>query len=421
MKMYQAVITGLGPVAPNGVGKEPFWEAIASGKTGIRRVDELAQSDCPCHIAGNILPEWIEERRASFPDWLPDSKACRFAMIAAMLALEDAGLTPEDIAKRKGAVYMGASSPDMEIYQREYQSFSNGGFIRPDALASAAPHAPASAISHFVKIYTNVVTISTACSSGGTSIQYAAELIAQGEADLVIAGGVDIPLSPFFISGCSSVGLVPLSYNHKPEYSSRPFDAHRESGVLSEGAGVVIMEEKNSALRRKVKIYAEYSGGGTSTALSPSWMKKSFTAAMSESLNQSRIRPSDIDYISACAPGHPVIDQVETDAIKELFGQRAYNIPVSSIKSMIGNPGAASGPLQLIAAALSIDHNYVTPTVNLEQCSEGCDLDYIPFEGRVARVNRAMVNIRGFGGNTSSLVISKLNSRDNNLNGLHIH
>jgi 3-oxoacyl-(acyl-carrier-protein) synthase len=405
--MYQAVITGLGPVAPNGVGKEQFWESIASGRTGIRCVDELVQSECPCHIAGNILPEWIEERSANLPDWLPDSKACRFSMIAAMLALEDAGLTPKDTADRKGAVYMGASSPDMEIYQREYQSFDNGGFIRPDALASAAPHASASAISHLLKMYTNIVTISTACTSGGTCIQYAADLINQGVADIVIAGGVDIPLSPFFISGCSSVGLVPLQYNHKPEYGSRPFDEQRESGVLSEGAGVVVLEEKTTAQRRKAKIYAEYSGGGTFTALSPSWMKNSFIAAMSESLNQSRLRPTDIDYISACAPGHPIIDQVETDAIKDLFGKRAYNIPVSSIKSMIGNPGAASGPLQVIAAALSIEHNYITPTVNLEKCSKDCDLDYIPLEGRVARINRVMINIRGFGGNTSSLVISR--------------
>ena len=410
--MYQAVITGLGPVSPNGVGKDQFWESIASGKTGIRRVDELAQSDCPCHIAGNILPEWIEEKSASLPDWLPDSRACRFSMIAAMLALEDAGLTPEDVAKRKGAVFMGASSPDMEIYQREYQSYSAEGLIRQDALASAAPHAPATAISHLFKIYTKVVTVSTACSSGGTCIQYAADLIAQGEADIVVAGGVDVPLSPFLMSGCSSVGLVPINYNDRPEDGSRPFDCQRESGVVSEGAGVVILEEKSLALRRQAKIYAEYSGGGTSTSLSPSWMKKSFIAAMSESLNQSRIRPSDIDYISACAPGHPVIDQVETDAIKDLFGQRAYNIPVSSIKSMIGNPGAASGPLQLIAAALSINHNFITPTVNLEKCSEGCDLDYVPLNGRVARINRVMVNVRGLGGNTSSLVISRLDLKD---------
>ncbi len=415
--MYQAVITGLGPLAPNGVGKEQFWEAVSQGKTGVRRVEELAQSECPCHIAGNILPEWIEERSADLPGWLPDSKACRFSLIAAKLALEDAGLTPEDVSGRKGAVYMGASSPDMEIYQREYQTFSSSGSIRPDALASAAPHASASAISHYFKIYTNVVTISTACSSGATCIQYAADLIARGESDIVIAGGVDIPLSPFFISGCSAVGLVPVTFNHKPECGSRPFDAQRESGVLSEGAGAVIMEEKSIALRRKAKIYAEYSGCGTSTSLSPSWMKNSFIAAMTESLEQSRLRPTDIDFISACAPGHPVIDRVETDAIKDLFGQRAYNVPVSSIKSMIGNPGAASGLLQLIAAALSIEHNYATPTVNLEKSSECCDLDYVPHKGRVARINRVMINIRGFGGNTSSLVISRAGLKDKKPNG----
>ncbi len=405
--MYEVAITGLGPVAPNGVGKKSFWEAISSGKTGIRQINDLVESDCPCHIAGDILPEWLEERKAGLPDWLPDSKACRFSVIAALLALEDAGLSADEIAKRSGAVFMGASSPDMEVYQREFAAFSADGSVRPDALASAAPHASASAIAHIFKIFTNVVTVSTACTAGATSIQSAADLIARGEADIVIAGGVDIPLSPFYLTGYSVIGLVPSGFNDLPEKGSRPFDRDRESGIVSEGAGVIVMEEKNMALKRKAKIYALYSGGGTSTVMSPAWMKNSFVDAMNNAFNQSGFRPNDIDYISACAPGHPVIDQVETEAIKEVFQDRAYCIPVSSIKSMIGNPGAAAGPLQLISAALSIDNNYITPTVNLENCDEGCDLDYVPARGRVARVRRAMVNIRGFGGTTNSMIISK--------------
>ncbi len=405
--MYQAVITGLGPVAPNGVGKEHFWESITSGRTGIRRVDELAQSDCPCHIAGNILPEWIEERSASLPDWLPDSRACRFSMIAAMLALEDAGLAPEDVARRKGAVFMGASSPDMEVYQREFKTFMTDGSVRSDAIASAAPHAPASAISHVFKIYDDVVTVSTACTAGATSIQYAADLIGRGEADIVVAGGVDIPLSPLLITGFSKIGLVPTGYNEIPEKGSRPYDRDRESGVVSEGAGVIILEEKNLALRRKAKIYAVYAGGGTSTLISPARMRTSFVNAMSNALMQSHLRTDDIDYISACAPGHPVIDQVETEAIKEVFADRAYCIPVSSIKSMIGNPGAAAGPLQVITTALSLLNDYITPTVNLDIIDEGCNLDHVSNCGRVARVKHAMVNVRGFGGTTSSMIFSK--------------
>ncbi len=405
--MYEAVITGLGPVAPNGIGKEAFWEAISSGKTGIRRIKNLVDADCSCQIGGDIPPEWVEEKSEMLPDWLPESKACRYMMLAAMLALDDAGLQPNNIAGRTAAVLMGASSPDLEIYQREYETFIKNGSTRPDSLAAAAPHAPASVVSHMLKTYTNVVTISTACTSGAVSIHNASEIISRGEADIVIAGGVDIFLSPLFISSCSSAGLVPTGYNNQPELGSRPFDQKRESGVLSEGAGVVVLEEKNTALRRKAKIYSNYVGGGFSTAMSPSWMRTSFVNAMSEALEHSQLKTSDIDHISASAPGHPVIDQVETAAIKELFNNQAYKIPISSIKSMIGNPGAASGPLQLIATALTIQNCYITPTINMESNGKGCDLDYVPNKGRVARVNRAMINIRGFGGNVSSMIITR--------------
>ncbi len=405
--MYEAVITGLGPVAPNGVGKENFWEAISTGKSGIRLIDNLVNSDCPCQIGGDIPLEWVEERAALLPNWLPNAKGCKYTMLAAMLALEDAGLTPEDINGRNGAVFMGVSIPDMEIYQNEYKSFAANGSTRPESLAAAAPHTPATVVSHMLKIYSNVITVSTACTSGAVSIQNASEIICRGEADIVLAGGVEIPLSPIFISGFSSAGLVPTGYNDHPELGSRPFDYKRESGVLSEGAGVVVMEEKSKALRRNARIYATYSGGGFSTAMSPSWMKAAFFRAMSEALDKSRVKTSEIDHISASAPGHPVIDQVETEAIKDLFNSNAYNIPVNSLKSMIGNPGAAAGPLQLIASALSIQNCFITPTVNLDVCGEGCDLDYVPNNGRVARVNRAMINIRGFGGNVSSMIIAR--------------
>jgi len=402
---YEAVITGLGPVAPNGVGKEAFWEAIKSGKSGIRTITKFDASAYPCRIAGEIPGELLTDEFKKLPDWLPASMSCKFSVLATILALEDAGLEPDDIGKRDSAVLMGVSTTDMEVVQREYTSFVENGSPRPDSLISAFPHTPAVVVSHYIKSFANVVTISTACTSGLNSIDYAAKMIMRGESDLVIAGGVDTPLSPLVLSGFCSAGMVPTDYNHLPAKASRPFDDKRQGGVLSEGAGVVILEEKTLALKRNARIYASYAGGGFATSISPAWMKRSMITAMKGALTTADLRQGMVDYINACAPGDPVIDQVETEAIKDLFGPEAYNIPVSSLKSMIGNPGAAAGPLQVIASVLTMKNRFISPTVNLEKPSLDCDLDYVPEKGRVARVDRIMINLRGFGGGITSMLI----------------
>ncbi len=405
--MYEAVVTGLGVLAPNGIGKKMFWDAVTSGKTGINRIEELEKNSCPCQIAGSIPSDWVSHRSKTLPDWLPNSKTCKYSIIAAMLALEDAGLTPEHLATLNSEVYMGVSIPDMDVYQELFESFRAGGFADPAALVSGAIHAPATALSHIIKNYLRVITVSMACTSGSVSIDLAANSIIRGEADIAIAGGVEAPLSPVFMSGFSNSGLTPIDFNEMPEKASRPFDGKRQGGVLSEGAGTIIIEEKSKAMRRKAKIYASFAGGGLSTAMSPSWMKTSFYNAMNEALSKASLKPTDIDYISASAPGHPAIDQAEVEAIKELFKGQAYCVPISSIKSVIGNPGAAAGPMQVVMAVQSIEKNYIPPTVNLEQPGDGLDLDFVPNEGRVARVNRVMVNLRGLGGYTTSQIFSR--------------
>ncbi len=404
--MPEAVITGLGPVAPNGIGKDVFWKAISSGKSGIREISKFDTANHSCKIAGEVLPEWYEKMLKELPEWLPDSKACKFSVLAAKLALEDAGLTPEEVGERNSAVYMGVSSQDMEVIQREYKNQMENGLTTPGFLASGFPHIPALIISHFLKSFENVVTISTTCTSAVNCIYYAANMINNGEVDIAIVGGVDTAITPLVMSGFCSAGLVSTKYNDTPKKASRPFDQNRDGGILSEGAGIVILEEKKYAQRRKSQIYASFAGGGLSTAMSPSWMKSSMQDAMSKALNSACLKTNQIDYISASAPGDVMIDQVETEAIKGLFGTNAYNIPISSIKSMIGNPGAAAGLFQVITTALSIKYKYIPPTVNLEQAGDKCDLDFVPIKGRVARVNRVMVNMRGFGGGFTSLVFN---------------
>ena len=406
--MDEVVITGLGPVAPNGIGKSAYWDAIVSGRSGVKKIMSFNPSGLPCRIAGEIDPGDLAKNSGYYNGNLPASKACKLSVIATMLALEDAGLNPKDLGRYRTAVYMGVSTTDMEVVQREYQVFKDKGMAAPDSLISAFPHTPAVIVSQALKSYDKVITISTACTSGLNSIIFGAESIARGDSDLVIAGGVDTPLSPLVLSGFCSAGMVPTSYNDQPEKACRPFDMDREGGVLSEGAGVIILERKKNVLRRNGKIDASFSGGGLSTIYSLLKMKATVYDAMDHALENAALTPAEIDYICACAPGDPVIDRVETSAIKDLFKARAYNVPISSIKSMIGNPGAAAGPLQAITAALSIQNSFISPTVNLEKPGKACDLDYVPGTGRTARVNRALVNVRGFGGGISSLVLSKV-------------
>jgi len=404
---YEAVITGLGPVAPNGVGKEAFWEAIKSGKSGIRTIKKFSAEQFPCQIAGEVLPEWLEAYDSELPDWLPDSQACRFSLIGTMMALDDAGLSREEVGQSNSAIFMGVTTTDMEVILREYATYLDTGMTRPDTLISSLPHIPAVIISHLFKSYDKVLTISTTCTSGINGIIFGAESIARGESDLVIAGGVDTPLTPQVLSSFCSAGMVPDAYNERPDEASRPFEENRKGGVLSEGAGIVIIEEKKRAERRKANIYALVSGGGLATAMSPGWMKKTMIKAMKGALESSSLKPKDIDLISACAPGDPIIDLAETEAIKALFSDYAYNIPITSIKSMIGNPGAAAGPLQAIAAALSIENKFIPPTINLLKPAKQCDLDYVSNFGRIARVKKVMINLRGFGGGFSSLILSQ--------------
>ncbi len=403
--MHEAVITGLGTVAPNGIGKKAFWNALSNGVSGIGPITKYQRNGLPCHIGGEISPHHLEEYFNELPDWLPDSNSCKFAALAAKLAIEDAGLTPDDIARRQSAIYMGVSTNDMEVMQREYKNLAETGFPRPDFILSAFPYSSTAVVAHLLKAYDNIITISTTCTAGLNSIHYGARSIMNGDADIVAVGGVDAPLAPLAVAGLCMVGMVPSDYNDQPEKACRPFDKARQGGVLAEGAGVLILEEKERALRRKAKIYGSFAGGGLTGNMSPAWIKDSMCRAMEKALTEAGLRPEDIDYISACAPGDQVLDQMETDAIKELFGPAAYNIPISSIKSIFGSPGAAAGPLQAIAAALTIENCFIPPTLNLEEAGELCDLDYVPLKGRVGRVKIVMINLRGFGGGFTSLII----------------
>jgi 3-oxoacyl-[acyl-carrier-protein] synthase II len=403
------VITGLGPVAPNGVGAKGFWEALKAGKSGIRHVSRFAKYEHVSQVAGEVPGD---EPVGSEAFSKSQEARCSYLLKnAARLALVDAGVRKEEFSACSTGIRIGVSTIDMEVGEREYDLFKLTQSTNPTVVADSFPHAAASEIARELKCSGQVLTFSSACSSGLVGLISAAESILKGEAEMVLAGGGDAPLTPFLISCFAAAGLHSFAGNGEPSFASRPFDARREGGILAEGAGMLLLESAERARQRGAKIYAEITGWGLANATSPLNLKSSYVSAMTLALQKAGLSPVMVDYISAHAPGDKLIDKIEVKAIKEVLGIYAYNVAVSSIKSMIGNPLAASGPLQVIAAAQVIQNQYIPPTINYDKIDPQCDLDFVPRKGRVARVQRVLVNSSGIGGCVASLAMGKNQDR----------
>lgn len=407
--MNEVFITGLGPVAPNGIGKEEFWEALKAGKSGIRRITRFDNSQYPAQIGGEIPREWLAEREP-FSESGSRSWSSHLLIHAARLALEDAGLSRDEFRSYDPTIWAGVSTNDAEMVERELDSFRASSVARSYLLGSS-PHAAASEIASELKCSGKVVTFSTGCSSGIVSIAYAAEAIRNGEVPIALAGGGDGPLTPFVMASFFEAGMVPLfsgETGDEPACYSKPFDMNRQGGIMAEGAGMLVLESSELARRRGTFNGVALCGWGISNASSERGIQKALVISMKDALKMAQLTPDMIDHISAHAPGAKFIDAVETFAIKEVFGGHAYNIPVSSIKSMIGNPLAGAGPLQLIAAVQSIVHKYVPPTINYQNHDPKCDLDCTPNKGHSCRIQRVLINTKGIGGSVVSMVISEI-------------
>ena len=406
--MPDVVITGLGPVAPSGLGKESYWESFETGRSGIRYFSRYRDNGT-VQIVGEIPREWFVNV-APF-DESKQAWSTFMVVHASHLALEDAGLDCESFAARTSGIRVGISTIDMEVGEREYDHFKVSGTTHPTVVASSFPHAPASVIARELKCSGKVLTLSAACTAGVLSIISGAESIAKEETEIQLAGGGDAPLTPFLISCLISSGLlptVPEGFNGNPAELCRPFDARRCGGILGEGAGMVLLENEQEARRRGATIYARIRGWGISNANSPLSLRTAFASAMEQALQMARLKPVSIDYINAHAPGLKISDREEVKAIKQVFGTHAYHIPVSSIKGTIANPLAAAGPLQLICALQAIESQFIPPTINYGVPDPACDLDCVPNVGRTARLKTVMINSSGIGGGVASLIVERM-------------
>ena len=411
LSRQRVVVTGLGIVAPNGIGKTAFWNSLLTRKSGIGRITLFDASEFKSQIAGEVknfdLLNYYEPKTKV--DRL--ARHTQFALAAATLALADAGLQGFKGDRDGGAVpvILGVSSSAMDVIAHGTDRLQTRGPARVPSYSidASIPQQAASVLARELGFAARAQTVSSACAAGLEAIGEACAAIWQGRTDLAVAGGGDAHITPLPFACLDRAGLASRR-NDDPERASRPFDRDSDSGVISEGVAVVILENLQHALARGARLYCELTGYGNHGDPDPAVPCSGLPGAIRMALANAGRRPEDIDCICAHGPGHPVIDRVETQMIKEALGAHAYRVPVTSIKGVVGNPVAAAGPMQLVACACILEQNAIPPIANLEHPAPGCDLDYVMHDPRVARVGCILLNVHGLGGGNGSLIVERV-------------
>ena len=412
MNGKEIVITGLGVVSPIANELNLFWEGIKSGKSGISRVESMEDIEqFPVQIAGEIRNLDIEKYM--------DSKEARkvdpftaYGVAAASMAVEDAGLDKFSFDQERAGVLVSSGIGGMKYLQTQHKRALEGGpkRVSPQLIPQMITNILAGYISMKYKFKGPNFCITSACASGTHSIGEAARMIAYGDADIMIAGGSEASIEMLGVAGFAALRATSRR-NDDPKGASRPFDKDRDGFVMSEGAGVIVLESRQHAEARNAKIYCSLSGyGRTGDAYhitAPDESAEQSARGMSLAIQDAGLKPEDIDYINAHGTSTPLNDKGETKAIKKVFGKYAYNVAVSSSKSMTGHMLGATGAVESIVCALSIKNNIVPPTINYNTPDPECDLDYVPNVMRATTVNAALNNSLGFGGHNTTLCFTK--------------
>lgn len=413
----RVVVTGMAAISPLGLTVEEFWQGLLAGRSGISRITQFDASALPCQVAGEIKG-FDPKQFIDFKEARRMSRCSQLAIATASSGLRDAGFTdsagktefpdPERVGIVYGTAIGGMDKADEGITAMRQHGYTK---VNPFAVPGAVPNMPAHHISQTYQTYGPLTTIVTACASGTQAVGEALELIRRGAADVVITGGVEATIKDFAIGGFASMRALPLNFNDAPEKASRPFNQDREGFVYSEGCAILVLEELEHAKARGARIYAEVLGQASSAdayhMAAPDPTAIGAVRAMKWALRDAGVGTDEIDYINAHGTSTPANDAGETLAIKKLFGERAYSIPISSTKSMIGHPMGAAGALEAIACALTLHHGIIHPTINYEHPDPECDLDYVPNVARQAAVRTTLSNSFGLGGQNACLVMRK--------------
>jgi 3-oxoacyl-[acyl-carrier-protein] synthase II len=408
----RVVVTGLGVLSPLGSLAE-FWESLLGGKSGIRVTTLFDPEDLDVKIAAEVDFEpgdHIDRKTARRM-----ARASQMALIAARMALNDAGLDQQIVAsqgERVGVTVGTVNAGFDSLVDTAYQYTFHGRKPFPTALINGLPNMPGYYVSLEMGATGPLTTISTACASGTQSIGHGMDLIRHGKADLVFAGGVDCLIRKEVMAAFDSMTVLSRSSNDSPKDASRPFDAGRDGFVLGEGAGFMVLESLEHAHQRDAEIYAEVLGHAASSdahhIATPDQEGLGAQKAMRWALDDANLAPDKIDYINAHGTGTRINDPTETKAIKQVFGERAYQIPISSTKSMIGHCMGASGTLEAIACLKSLQEGILHPTINYETPDPECDLDYVPNHSREVNIQTALSNSFGLGGQNACLVLGSI-------------
>lgn len=413
MASRRVVITGIGVLAPNGVGKDAFWTALREGKSGVREITLFETTGLPTNVAGEVVDF---EPRDFMPARLAKERGrtSHFAIAASRLAMEDAGLPPGHYAPERVGLNVGMTFPAMDQVQYHiHRTFiAKGGELPREAYpmyTAVSPNMATLDITEVLGISGTRITLANACSSGALAIIHGYREIKAGKSEAYLAGGLDACLTYHMYAALIASGFQVVS-SLPAEKISRPYDRKREGAICSEGAAFVVLEDLHCAERRGARPYAEILGSGESFER-PSQrevaVRRGLARSMRLALDDAGLSPSDVDYVCSHGPSLIAVDEMETLAIKEVFGKAAYSIPVSSIKSMIGNPMAASGPMQVIAALMAMNHSVVPPTINLDFPDPVCDLDYVPNKARRNRVEISLVDSHGLDNMDVSIILAR--------------
>jgi len=404
----KVVVTGIGIITPIGIGIDSFWESSIKGISGISLISRFDTEGYPTKIAGeikNFTPEeYMSEELANNL-----SRSSQLGLVAAQMAVKDARLDISNIDKNKIGVSIGLGAEVLSYYDEKTAIENNNYTLRTKPLRENKN--VSNVISDFFGFSGQNLIVATACSSGNQAIGIARDMIKSGQADLVLTGGVEAPLFPLYFAAFCSLRIM-SKRNDQPEKASRPFDKERDGFVMGEGAGLLILEREEKAYERGAYIYGEIAGyGATSDAFHmtmPAKDRMQICKAMLLAIEDANLNINDIDYINAHGTSTVTNDSGETKAIKTVFGNTAYNIPISSTKSMTGHLIGAAGAVELISCILAIKNGVIPPTINLEHADPECDLDYVANRARKKEINTVMSNSFGFGGNNSTIIVKKV-------------
>jgi len=409
--MERVVITGTGVISPLGNDTQTFWQQLSAGQSGIRHIEAFDASRLKSQIAGTVQ-NFDAEARFGRKEARRLDRYCQFALAAAEQAVEDAGLDFAALDRERVGVYVGSGIGGITTLLEQDAILQSRGADRvsPLLVPMMIPNMAAATISIRFGITGPTMAPVTACSIGNTAIGEAARLIRGGYADVVLAGGAEAALTEIALASFGNATAL-STRNDEPAKASRPFDAQRDGFVAAEGAGILTLESLSHALARNARIYGEVIGYGASSdayhmvATHPEG--EGAFLAMRAALRDAGITPEEVDLISAHATSTDVGDRSETMAIKRVFGEAAYRIPVTANKSMTGHMLGAAGGAEAIALVKSLNEGLIPPTINQEQGDEVCDLDYVPNVARQAQLQTAISNSFGFGGHNAVIVLRK--------------